>query len=296
MNYTYGLSIINTYLMAGASIVLCNDSLLSKSFWTRFNRLRVNSFSGVPFNYEVLDKLSFFNKEHLALKVLTQAGGKLNKDLQVKIAKYSKKHGMKFFIMYGQTEATARIAYLDHNMSTDKIGSIGKAIPMGKICLVNESGNEIRYPDSVGEIVYYGKNVMMGYAKNKSDLHKGDEMGGVLYTGDIAKYDDEYCLYIVGRKKRFIKIQGKRFNLDDLEEWLMASVKCRLVCIGADNCLVVVSTQMEMLENIKNLLKEKGIYESYFKIFLSDELPYVSSGKIDYSSLSIKYLKSNGEM
>ncbi|MBE5940857.1 MAG: AMP-dependent synthetase, partial [Lachnospiraceae bacterium] len=112
MSYTYGLSLINTYLLSGATLLLTEKSIITKKFWDFFEANGGTSFSGVPYAYEVLSKTGFFNREIRTLKTLTQAGGKLREDLQDRYGKYASERNIDFYIMYGQTEATARMSYL----------------------------------------------------------------------------------------------------------------------------------------------------------------------------------------
>ncbi|NLG32148.1 MAG: AMP-binding protein, partial [Syntrophomonadaceae bacterium] len=136
MSYTYGLSILNTHLYVGASIILTQKTLMQKEFWQQFKDYEATSFGGVPYIYEMLDKLRFFRMNLPALRTMTQAGGKLSQELHKKFAEYALETGKKFVVMYGQTEATARMSYLPHDKSLEKCGSIGVAIPGGKFSLI----------------------------------------------------------------------------------------------------------------------------------------------------------------
>ena len=218
--YAYGLSVINSHIMAGACIVLNNRSVMDIEFWNKFNKNKVVSFAGVPYTFELLDRMNFYRMNLPELKYYTQAGGRLSTKLQEKFAQYALENEKKFYVMYGQTEATARIAYLPCEDCCTKIGSVGKAIPGGYIELINE-GKVVSKAKAQGELVYKGPNVTLGYAYEFEDLNKGDEWNGKLYTGDIAEYDEDGYLYIVGRKTRFIKIHGKRINLDDIEKLMI---------------------------------------------------------------------------
>ena len=218
MSYVYGLSIINTHFFSGASIVLNNFSFFQKDFWNLISKYKINSFGGVPYHYEILDRINFYRFKLPSLKYFTQAGGKISEKLQEKIAKYAITSKKKFIIMYGQAEATSRMSYLPHNYAKGKIGSIGKPIPGGKFKIFNSFDKEISV-NKEGELVYYGKNVFMGYANTPTDLTKPDENNGILKTGDIAKKDKQNFYYIVGRKKSFVKILGNRINLDEIEKF-----------------------------------------------------------------------------
>lgn len=288
MSYTYGLSIINSYLLAGATIVVTDYKLYQKEFWELVRSQNVTSISGVPYMYEMLEKFGFMNMEIPSLKTLTQAGGKLSIELQKKYAEYSQRNGIDFYIMYGQTEATARMAYLPCEKIKIKLGSIGIPIPGGKIVLENEKGEEIIEAEVEGEIVYYGDNVSLGYANCRNDLQKNDENMGKLYTGDIAIKDDDGYLYIKGRKKRFVKLYGKRISLDRLENILSEMYKTEIYCIGNDNKIVVnvlrrhdlSETEMrDWITKHLNVAKDSVIVKTMY------EVPRNSAGKVLYSKL-----------
>ena len=178
------------------------------------------------------------------LRTMTQAGGKLSPELHREFAKYAQENGKHFVVMYGQTEATARMGYLPWKKAIEKYGSMGIAIPGGKLWLKDIQGNKIIQPDIIGELVYEGKNVTLGYAICKEDLKKEDERYGVLETGDMAKMDEEGYFYIVGRKKRFLKIFGNRVNLDETERMIKVTFEgLDCACAGIDDKLYIFITE-----------------------------------------------------
>lgn len=217
MNYTYGLSIINSHLLVGATILVTGKGLMQKEFWQFFTEQRATSFGGVPYTYEMLDRLRFFRMDLPSLRTMTQAGGKLIPELHKKFAEYAHVCGKKFIVMYGQCEATARMGYLPADRAVEKCGSMGIAIPGGRFHLVGTDGQEVTQPHVTGELFYEGPNVTLGYAECGEDLAKGDERHGILETGDMAQFDEDGYYYIVGRKKRFLKIYGNRVNLDEID-------------------------------------------------------------------------------
>ncbi len=171
MNYVYGLSVINTHLYAGATLILTGQACYGKGFWTLFRNEQATSFAGVPFMYEMLEKLRFTKKMELpSLRTMTQAGGKLAPDLQDRFAQYAAEHGIKFVVMYGASEATARMGYLPAEHALDKRGSMGIAIPGGRFELIDENDQLINEAGKPGELVYYGSNVTLGYALGADDL------------------------------------------------------------------------------------------------------------------------------
>ena len=215
------------------------------------------------------------------LKYFTQAGGALNKNLTKYFLDYAEKNKLKFFIMYGQTEATSRMTYLPYKLVKKKIGSIGIPIPGGKIIL--RSNN--KQNNKSGEIIYSGKNVSMGYAKNCEDLMRADENKGILATGDLATKDNDGYLYITGRKSRNVKLYGHRVNLDELENILMfKGYKC--ICHGFDNQVVIFHTNKNYEKKVLKILSYiTKINIDCFKLKLLKKFPLGESGKILYRSL-----------
>lgn len=279
--YTYGLSIINTHLYSGASIVVTNLGVIEKAFWKLFNEQEVTSFGGVPYFYEILRKLKFHKINLPKLKYFTQAGGPLNRELTKYCLDYAEAKKIKFFVMYGQVEATSRMTYLPYKMSRKKTGSIGVPISGGKICLQNDKSN-----DGVnGELIYEGKNVSMGYAKNFNDLSKSDENQGVLKTSDLATRDKDGYLYITGRKSRNVKLFGHRVNLDELEKILLKKGYYCL-CSGIDNKITVFHIDKNYNDKVlKVLSKITNIRLDCFKLKHIKEFPLNEIGKVSYKKL-----------
>jgi acyl-coenzyme A synthetase/AMP-(fatty) acid ligase len=287
MNYTYGLSIINSHLYVGATLLLTEKTLMHKEFWSFFKEEGATSFGGVPYTYEILKKLRFLGMDLPSLRTMTQAGGKLSPELHKEFAEYAKAQGKHFVVMYGQTEATARMAYLPYEKSLEKYGSMGIAIPGGKFSLMDVEEKEITEPDIVGELVYRGKNVTLGYALCREDLAKGDERHGVLVTGDMAKMDKDGYFYIVGRKKRFLKIFGNRVNLDETERMIKSAFEeLDCACAGIDDNMKVYITGAGKAEEIKKFLVNKTkLNPSAFEVMEIAEIPKNEAGKTLYSKL-----------
>lgn len=287
MNYTYGLSVINSHLLKGATILLTNKSLMQKEFWDFFKEQQATSIAGVPYTYEMLKRLRFFRMELPSLKTLTQAGGKLSPELHREFAEYAKEKGKRFVVMYGQTEATARMSYLPWQKTLEKCGSMGIAIPGGRFDLIDEDGKIITSPEVTGELVYTGPNVTPGYAECGDDLIKGDERQGVLVTGDLAKRDADGYYYIVGRKKRFLKIFGNRVNLDETERLIKAAFPdTECACIGKDDKMTICITSQEKHTEIKNYLSQKtGLNHVAFQVKTVQQIPKNDAGKTLYAKL-----------
>lgn len=291
MNYTYGLSILNTHLYVGAAVLLTEASILQKEFWQMFRTYGATSFGGVPYTYEMLDKLRFLRMDLPTLRTMTQAGGKLPVELHHKFAEYAQSTGRNFVVMYGQTEATARMSYLPPEKAIEKCGSMGVAIPGGKFRLIDVNGEAITEPDVTGELVYEGKNVTLGYAEQGADLIHGDERGGVLVTGDMAKFDADGYYYIVGRKKRFLKMFGSRVNLDETERLVRAafpSLDC--ACGGVDDRMFVFLTEEAQQDAVKKYLSDTlHLHPSAFHFVTLPEIPRNDAGKTLYSALTPYY-------
>ena len=280
--YSYGVSVINSHLIKGATILLTEGTVAQREFWNFLKEQQATSISGVPYTYEMLRMLRFFRMDLPYLKTMTQAGGRLNKDIAKQYIEFAQEKGKRFFVMYGQTEATARMSYLPLEQALDKYASIGIAIPGGKFSLMDVNGNVIEETDVDGELIYEGPNVSLGYAECRADLAKGDENHGVLHTGDVARRDADGYYYITGRMKRFVKVWGNRCNLDATEQ-LVKAITTSCACVGVDDKITIFVTQEGLEESIIKLLVEKtGFNNRAFEVRVIDAIPVKSSGKIDY--------------
>ena len=285
-SYTYGFSQINSHLAKGASIVLNNHSFFEKKFWELIKLKKPNNFGGVPFSYEILKKIKLGEKNIKSIKYITQAGGKLSKELHNWMNDICKSNNIKFFVMYGATEATSRMSYLDWKYSRKKVGSIGRPIPGGKMWLIDKNKKKIYKNNLQGRLVYKGKNVTMGYAYKYSDLFKKDENKNVLITGDLAYRDSQNFYYITGREKRFIKIFGYRLNLEEIENKLnIKNINC--ACTGIDNYIKIFIENKKKINAVKKYFsKELSINPKYYKIYLINKIPRNNNGKILYNRLN----------
>ena len=248
MNYTYGLSVINTHLFSRATILLTKSKPYEIQFWQFFNNYRGTSFSTVPYMYELIRKLGIFSKDIIGLRKLTVAGGALSQTDEDFYANFSEENNKEFIVMYGQTEATARISYRPSNKMRSKIGSIGTAIPNGRIWLENSTGEIIAQPYVEGEIVYMGENVAMGYANGYEDLIKGYDWGNVLHTGDIGYMDEEKFFYVTKRNDKVIKLNGHRVDLVDMEEKIKHRFPNYHVVCSLQKCMDCVNSKRIKIE------------------------------------------------
>ena len=257
MHYTMGLSVITSHLLAGATIILSGRSLLDKGFWQMMREHRVTSFTGVPYSYELLSKLRFFRMDLPDLHTITQGGGKMTEELFKACADYAEQKGKRFIATYGQTECTARMAYLPAELATSKTCSIGIAEPGGQLSIIDKDGKETFEGEAEGEMVYRGENVTLGYATCVEDLLKGDENHGVMHTGDLARRDSDGCYFIMGRLKRFLKIFGLRIGLDEVERMIKSEFNTDCYCSGTDELLCVRVTNVSVVDKVAAFVEEK---------------------------------------
>jgi acyl-CoA synthetase (AMP-forming)/AMP-acid ligase II len=293
IHYSYGLSVINSHLRAGASVVLTNRSLMDPEFWRLVRRHEVTSFSGVPYTYEMLLKLRIERLDMPTMKTMTQAGGKLAADKTKLVAEACAKKGIRFFSMYGQTEATARMSYLPSERAFDKAGSIGLPIPGTSMWIEDEHGNVIEQPGVIGELCFRGPNVSLGYATTYADLAVGDVNLGLLRTGDLASIDADGYFQVVGRLGRFLKIFGVRVSLDAVES-LLANQGFQAAAFGNDDSLNVClyGPNADDPKSIRTQLSANlMINESAISVFRVAELPRLSNGKVDYQTLNKELIR-----
>lgn len=287
MQYTMGLNVINSHLYAGATVLLIEANLMNPKYWSFIKEQKGSNFTGVPFSYEILNRLRFWKMDLPHLTTMAEGGGKLSDTLFKTFADFAEEKGKRFFATFGTTETSARLAYLPPKDATTHIGSIGRSIPEGKLILVDENGNEITVADVEGELRYEGPNVTMGYGTCIEDLAKGDEFCGVYETGDLAKKDKDGYYYIVGRKKRFLKLFGLRVSLDQSEKIISEHFGIECACAGDDNQMLVYITQENQKEEVKNLISEKtGLMAKFFEVKVIDAIPRFESGKINYKALN----------
>ena len=285
--YTMGLSMVFSHLYAGATLLITDLSMTDPKFWSFMRDEKATSFTGVPYSFEILNLMRFFRMELPFLKLLTQGGGRMERKLNLKFAEYCRDHKMKWIATYGQTEGSARMAYLPPEYAISKVGSIGRAVPNGELSLIDEMGNLIEGSGKEGEMCYRGKNVTMGYAQAKEDLSLGDERNGWMRTGDIAYRDEDGFYFIVGRIGRFLKLFGLRVGLDECEQILKSRFSIECACLGTDEKMIVYVTKDNIEQSVKELLSEKTrLVASVFEVRVLDSLPKNEAGKILYSKLN----------
>jgi long-chain acyl-CoA synthetase len=276
MSYSYGLSVINSHLLAGGTLLLTRLSLLQRNYWDFIEQQHPTSLAGVPYHYELMLRSRLLENGLSALRILTQAGGRLDPERISQVKRISSRRGWRFFVMYGQTEARARIAYVPWQQLQRKIGSIGIAIPGGTLSI----------DEKTRELIYSGRNVMLGYAENREDLGKGDELRGQLRTGDLARRDEDGYHYIEGRLKRILKVYGNRVSLDEIEMLIGRHGGGAVACFGKDNDVRIAIEAMESESVAARVMKDVlRMHPSSFRIVRLDSIPRLSNSKFDYQSL-----------
>ena len=281
-HYTFGLSVLTSHLAAGATIVVTGDSVVQSSLWDTVRTQACTSIAGVPYTYQMLERIGYRDMDLPSLRTMQQAGGALDRSLTRAYADHMVAKGGRLFVMYGQTEATARMAYVPPERLFTHIGSAGIPIPGGRIRIDRHTVERVD-GRRVGEVVYEGPNVMLGYATSRADLARGDDLGGVLRTGDLGYLDEDGFLYLVGRSKRIAKIFGLRVNLDEVER-LLADHGPVAVVGGEDAIWAFCSfgTDGSLDSLAADLAKRMRLHRSSLRLRHVDDLPRSAAGKVDY--------------
>lgn len=285
IHYSYGLSVLHSNALKGGTIVCGLPDILQPEFWEYFSALQINSLAGVPFFYEMLLRTGLLERELPSLSYLTQAGGNLPMGLKTRLLTYCRKQNIALFVMYGQTEATARIAYVPPDKLEEKLASIGIPIPGGRLWLDETSG----------ELLYSGPNIFGGYAQKREDLAHWESIP-ILQTGDIAERDEDGYFYIRGRLKRIVKIAGNRINLDEIERFLKEQFPNHIFgCSGWEDTNLVISYNGSTLDPTvtgKMILERYKLHPSVLRYQQQDHMPLTDIRKINYTALTENYKKS----
>ncbi|RYU13368.1 AMP-binding protein [Nocardioides iriomotensis] len=290
LHYCYGLSVVNSHLAAGATLFLTDLSVVDACFWEAVRAHRVSSFAGVPYTFDLLDRVGFAGMDLPSLRYVTQAGGRLAPERVRAYAEAGQERGWDLFVMYGQTEATARMAYLPPDLAVASAGAIGVPVPGGSFRLepVPERPLSARDGDlTVGELVYRGDNVMLGYATGPGDLARGREVHE-LRTGDVARRRPDGMLEVVGRRSRFAKVFGVRVDLDEVERLYGDRGHVVHVADLGDRLLLGVDASARPAdpEELRAVAKEAvGLPRTAVDVLALPEVPRLPSGKTDYRTL-----------
>jgi acyl-CoA synthetase (AMP-forming)/AMP-acid ligase II len=279
LHYSYGLSVLTSGVAAGIAFHFISSNFMESGFWEYLDSKRITYISGVPFFWESLIRMKLDLSQHPSLRLLTQAGGKLSVKIQKLILEQCLQSGSEFRAMYGQTEAGPRMTIMDWDAYPEKLGSVGKPILGSEI--------EIFEPDDqgIGEVIFSGPGVMLGYADTESDLFLDDELNGRLRTGDLGYFDSDGYLWITGRLKRIAKINGLRINLDDVESQLTGAFE--VYAVASDRIIYLFHGKGSEIsqKDVKDFSFRLGIPSKLFKSIEIDEVPTLSSGKTNYQDL-----------
>ncbi|SCL29197.1 Acyl-CoA synthetase (AMP-forming)/AMP-acid ligase II [Micromonospora rhizosphaerae] len=281
LHYCYGLSVVNSHLLRGAALVLTDLSVSDRCFWDLFRAARGTTLAGVPYTFDLLDRVGFDRMRLPHLRQVTQAGGRLDPHRVARYAALGRRDGWRFFVMYGQTEATARMAYLPPELAESRPEAIGVPVPGGSFRL--RPLPDWPSPDT-GELVYSGPNVMLGYAERPADLALGRTVDE-LHTGDVARRGPDGLYEIVGRAAGFTKLFGLRIDPQRVEAYLRRD-GVEAYCVGTDRELVVAATGGPDPERVRRLAAAAaGLPTRAVRVHLLAELPRLSSGKPDYRAV-----------
>jgi len=280
LSYCYGLSVIHSHLLAGAGLILTDLSVVDDKFWDLFRSCRGTAFAGVPYTFELLERVGFDSMDLPHLRYVTQAGGRMAPERVRRFAELAQQRGWDLFVMYGATEATARMAYLSPELALSRPTSIGRPIPGGSFTIEPLEGIS---GDDVGELVYCGPNVMMGYAHAPQDLMLGKTVD-TLHTGDIARRDQDGLYEVIGRSSRFTKMFGLRIDLQRLESTLRESGVTGF-CTDDGEHIAVAITGSNGHDVQRLTAGAAGVPPGAVRVVTVDELPMLSSGKPDYHTV-----------
>lgn len=283
LHYSYGLSILTSHLVRGAPILLTERSFTDRDFWATAREAKVAHLPGVPFHFQMMQRMRYERLNLPSLRVLTQAGGSLGIEARREAHRFMSDCGGRFHVMYGQTEAAPRMTTLAHEDFAVAPESVGNALPDGAFEILDDNGYPLG-PGVAGLVCYRGPNVMLGYAEKRSDLALGDVLKGRLDTGDIGYLDRDGRLTITGRAKRFGKIFGLRVNLDEIERAVTALVGPAAVVQNGDH-IHIAHTDPAGAELVTRLSSLFTIPRTAYRLHRLDAIPHTDRGKVDYRKL-----------
>ncbi len=279
--YSFGLSVLNSHLVAGATVILTRSSAIQRTFWDELVEFGVTSLPGVPYSYEMFRRMRLKDQQLPSLRELTQAGGRMDPERILEFHEAMVAKGGRLWIMYGQTEASARISVLPPEELPARLGSVGRALRGSRVRVINPN------PGGIGELVVEGPQVMLGYANQRADLDGINRCGGVLATGDLGHVDAGGWITITGRLKRIAKVFGIRINLDDVEKRLSRFGHFAVVDDG--DRIAVFIEESESMRNPADLVRQMerhlGLPARSIQLRLIDAFPTTHNGKVDYQEL-----------
>lgn len=286
IHYSYGLSVVTSHLMAGAALSMTNHTFMERPFWPKIKQDKITNLSGVPWHYETMKRMGVKRLGLENIKHMTQAGGRLGEPIQAEFQAYMESINGAFHVMYGQTEAAPRITTRSHADGLKSLKTVGCALPEGEINIVDIDDISVEI-GTVGQVVYKGPNVMLGYAQSRNDLALPDTMQGTLYTGDLGYLTADQQLVITGRADRMIKVAGLRANMDEMQKALESSLPTLIIYFENKIYVHVVSngSEDEQRQDILALLKSHfTIPMTAYKVMIVEKFPITSRGKLDYKA------------
>ncbi|GAA2127261.1 AMP-binding protein [Nocardioides bigeumensis] len=289
LHYCYGLSVLHAHLMAGAALLLTEHSVVDDGLWREVREHGVTTIPGVPHTFELLERSGFADRDVPSLRYLTQAGGRMAPDRVRRFAELGERKGFDLVVMYGQTEATARIAVLPPDRTIGAPGAIGLPVPGGSLSVRPLPDDEAAVEPGVGELVYAGPNVMLGYAEHPDDLALGRTVEA-LATGDLGRLRPDGLWEVVGRRGRVAKVLGLRIDLDRAERLLAASGLVAVVADGGDRLVLGVVDQAGRVDRARVLALAGGVLglpPTALALVVVAELPRLASGKVDAGALVV---------
>jgi acyl-CoA synthetase (AMP-forming)/AMP-acid ligase II len=294
LHYSFGLSVLTSHIGLGGSIVICDEPMTSKFFWEAVRQFECTSISGVPTHFDLMRRLGFERLRIPSVKTFCQAGGRASMALlQALQAEASRRDG-RLYVMYGQTEAGPRMSTLPAEWVDRKLGSVGLALADARFEIKPLEEIVDIQTDISGEVVYFGPNVMWGYAENQADLSKGDEVGGCLVTGDIGRLDEDQCLWITGRVARMAKVHGLRIALDEIEAKAAQFGRCAAVELNdkigimfqQDTVASELQLSQELAIQVSDLIQGLGTLPAGSVIVgVCETLSVKGNGKLDYAEI-----------
>ena len=284
MHYCYGLSVVNSALVRGAGLLLDDRSVTDPGLWAAVRAHGATGLHGVPHTFALLERVGFADMDLPYLRYVTQAGGRLAPDRVRHWAAVGRRRGWDLVVMYGQTEATARMAVLPPALADAHPGAAGRAVPGGSFRVEPVEGIG-GADEAVGELVYEGPNVMLGYAEHPADLALGRTVHA-LRTGDLGRVTGDGLVEVVGRRSRFVKPFGIRIDLDGLER-LLAERGVAAACAGDDARIVVAAVGRPVpTATVRAVTGRLGLPADAVAVVVVTEIPRRGNGKVDHAAVA----------
>lgn len=284
LHYCYGLSVLHSHLAVGGSLVLNDAAVNDPQFWLAVDEYAVTSIAAVPHSMRMMCCAGLADRTLPRLRRITVAGGRMTPRDVVEVHRMGRRCGWDLVVMYGQTEATARMCVLDPAEAGEHPDSVGRPVPGGWFS-IDRTATEI--PDiagvsAAGELVYHGPNVMLGYATRRDELAAGREIDA-LRTGDLGYLDAGGRVRIVGRRSGFAKVLGKRIDLQQTEDGLARADLRACVLAGDEQLRVAVETDDPISETgvRERTAALTGLPTSAVRVLGMRSLPLLSTGKLD---------------